>query len=58
MAVATLRSAYSLERAVAAAAAAAAVHGCVRIVFAGTVAPTVGFGEVAAVAAAAETKGF
>ena len=55
--VATLRSAWSPERA-AVEAAAAAVHEYVEIVLVGMVAPTVGFGEAAAVAAAAETTGF
>ena len=57
--VATLRSAWTPVRAaVGAAAAAAAVHECVEIVSVGMVAPTVGFGEAAAVAAEAETTGF
>ena len=55
--VATLRSAWTPERA-AVEAAAAAVHEYVEIVFVGMVAPTVGFGEAAAVAAVAETTGF
>ena len=56
--VATLRSAWMPERAAVEAAAAAAVHEYVEIVYVEMVAPTVGFGEAAAVAAVAETTGF
>ena len=56
--VATLRSAWTPERAAVEAAAAAAVHEYVEIVFVGMVAPIVGFREAAAVAAVAETTGF
>ena len=56
--VATLRSAWTPERAAVAAAVAAVVRECAEIAFVEMVARTVGFDEAAAVAAAAETTGF
>ena len=56
--VATLRSAWTPGRAAVEAAVAAAVRECAETVFVGMAAPTVGFDEAAAVAAAAETTGF
>ena len=60
--VATLRSAWTPERAAVGAAVAAGVavgvRGCAEIVSVEMVAPTVEFDEAAAVAAAAETIGF